>query len=122
MCSHAVFSAEESSLCGQLRAEDASLAAARAAGADLSGRVVALRRLLEGRPRAGHQLSKAEQVGQPQRITFQDAYPPYNQGWHKKPNPKNPTQKTHKKEHCKKPSLKWVFWVFRFFSKIKAYF
>ena len=39
----------------------------------------------------------------------------------KKPNPKNqtPKKKTQKK-HCKKTSLKWVFWAFRFFFKIKA--
>ena len=39
-----------------------------------------------------------------------------NQGWHNKPNPTNPNQKKPtKKNHCKQPSLKLVFWIFRFF-------
>ena len=36
-------------------------------------------------------------------------------GLAQKPNPKKKKKHTHKKTHYKKLSIKWVFWVFRFF-------
>ena len=38
------------------------------------------------------------------------------QGWHKKPNPKNPTQKTHKKPTVQNPAKSGFFGFFGFFK------
>ena len=38
------------------------------------------------------------------------------QGWHKKPKPKNPTQKTHKKPTVKNPAKSRFFGFFGFFE------